>query len=87
MFNGAAWVPILEKYGAVTQLSVALYAADKHVVHEPQPATPIVSAFHAHAYDPGILPNARRRVSRRPPTTGPRWSSCARQVWPRSAFH
>ncbi len=55
LFDTSVWCPALEKYGAVVELSVALYGADAHIVCGPVPATPIVAAFQEHGYDPGVF--------------------------------
>jgi signal transduction histidine kinase/ActR/RegA family two-component response regulator len=52
LFDSAVWAPALEKFGAVTQLSVALYDVDEHSVCGPVPATPLFNAFHG----PGSIP-------------------------------
>jgi diguanylate cyclase (GGDEF)-like protein len=71
-FDPAVWGPALEKYGAVTQLSVALYGADGQMVAPAVPATPLVTLFEAHGYDPGIVQTCAHRcleqtVDSRPP--------------------
>ena len=55
LFDIAVWGPALEKYGAVVQLSVALYGADAQIVCGPMPATPIVAVFQEHGYNPGVF--------------------------------
>ena len=61
LFDVAVWGPALEKFGAVTQLSVALYGADEQIVCGPMPATPIVAAFQEHGYDPGVFAECVRQ--------------------------
>ena len=55
VFDIAVWTPALEKFGAVTHLSVALYGADGRIVCGPVPATPIVALLEEHGYDPGVF--------------------------------
>jgi signal transduction histidine kinase/ActR/RegA family two-component response regulator len=55
LFNGAALRPALEKYGAVTHLTVALFGVDERVVCGPAPSTPLFALFDEYGYAPGIL--------------------------------
>lgn len=55
VFDIAVWAPALEKFGAVTHLSVALYGADEQIVCGPMPATPLFAAFQEHGYEPGVF--------------------------------
>jgi diguanylate cyclase (GGDEF)-like protein len=48
LFDPAVWKPALDKYGGVTQLSVALFSADEQIVCGPTPVTPLVALFQAH---------------------------------------
>ena len=70
LFDVRTWLPALEKFGAVTHLTVKVYADDR-VVCGPFHATPLNELFARHGYDPGIfLECARQCVSRsrdRPP--------------------
>lgn len=54
-FDPAIWGPMLEKYGAVTHLSVGLYDAQARLLWGPGPPTPILGIFQQHDYDPGVL--------------------------------
>ena len=55
VFDIAVWAPALEKFGAVTHLSVALYGADEQIVCGPMPATPLFAAFQEHGDEPGVF--------------------------------
>jgi diguanylate cyclase (GGDEF)-like protein len=69
LFDIAVWAPALEKYGAVTQLSVALFGTDEQIVCGPVPTTPIVAAFQAHDYDPGVFAACARECLSQPNDT------------------
>ena len=61
LFDAALWTPAIEKYSAVTQLSVALYGIDGERVVEPSPATNLLGFFDLHRFDPGMYNRCARR--------------------------
>ena len=61
MFNARLWRPALEKYGAVTHLTVAVYDADLATVCGPVPATGLHQLFSDFRYDPHIFADCARR--------------------------
>ena len=71
VFDIAVWAPALEKFGAVTQLSVALYGVDGQIVCGPMPATPIAAMFQKHGYDPGVFAECVRECLAQPSDNRP----------------
>lgn len=61
LFNFDVWKPALEKYGAVTHLTVTLYGAEGQIVCDPTPATPLAALFQEHGYEPGVSAECARR--------------------------
>ena len=66
LFDAEVWRPALERYGAVTHLTVSLYDTNGCVVGNPLPATPLFECFQRYGYEPGILSDCARRCLQRP---------------------
>jgi len=62
LFDVNVWKPALEKYGAVTRLTVTLYDADERVVCGGSvPSTPFFALFEEYGYAPGMLSECARQ--------------------------
>jgi signal transduction histidine kinase/ActR/RegA family two-component response regulator len=70
-FDLAAWRTALDRFGAVTQLSVALYDANGAILEGPAPATPLGAIFREHDYDPGLFGECVRRCFTQSATSHP----------------
>jgi signal transduction histidine kinase/ActR/RegA family two-component response regulator len=60
LFNGNVWSLALEKFGAVTHLTVALYDVHGSIVCGPAPSTPLFALLNEYGYAPGILAECAR---------------------------
>ena len=61
LFSDVTWRPALEKFGAATNLTVALYDTTGAVVCGPVPTTPLFAVFAQYGYDPGIFGECARQ--------------------------
>jgi len=61
LFGDAAWRPALEKYAAVTGLTVVVYGVKESVVAGPIHPTPLFQLFQERGYEPGIFAECARR--------------------------
>jgi signal transduction histidine kinase/ActR/RegA family two-component response regulator len=65
LFKSAAWPPALEKFGAVSGLSVWLFASNGRPIRGPLHSTPLSEMFSRHGYDPGIIQECAARCRER----------------------
>ena len=61
LFDSGTWSAALEKFGAVTGLTVSVYGLDGRVACGPLHLTPLFALFARYGYDPGILADCARR--------------------------
>jgi signal transduction histidine kinase len=61
LFNEEVWRPALEKFAAVTQLTVNVYGVGERVVCGPIHSTPLFAMLMAHGYEPGIFLDCARQ--------------------------
>jgi len=61
LFGDAAWRAALEKYAAVTGLTVVVYGLGETVVAGPIHPTPLFQLFQERGYEPGIFADCARR--------------------------
>jgi len=55
------WRPGIDKYGAVTHLTVVLYDADEHTVCGPTPSSSLFAFFEKYGHDPKIFLECSRK--------------------------
>ena len=61
LFSGEVWRPALEKFGAVTHLTVNVYGVGEQVVCGPISSTPLFALLTAQGYEPGIFSECARQ--------------------------
>ncbi|MEX2282077.1 MAG: HAMP domain-containing sensor histidine kinase [Gemmatimonadota bacterium] len=61
LFNDLAWKLALEKYAAVTRLTVTLYDQDALIACGPVHSTPLFALFDQYGFNPGILTDCARQ--------------------------
>jgi signal transduction histidine kinase/ActR/RegA family two-component response regulator len=81
LFKSAAWGPALEKFGAVSGLSVWLFGSNGRPIRGPLHSTPLAEVFRRRRYDPGILlecaSRCRGRADRKPSVVRHRYGLAA----------
>lgn len=55
LFRAAVWMPAMEKFGAVTHLTVTVYDRDAGQVFGPVPSTRLHAFFEVHGYEPQLM--------------------------------
>ena len=55
LFGTAVWMPAMEKFGAVTHLTVTVYDRDAGLVCGPVPSSPLHAFFERHGYEPQLM--------------------------------
>lgn len=61
LFSDVVWQQALEKFAAVTRLTVVVYGVDEAVVAGPIHPTPLFALFQKAGYEPGIFAECGRR--------------------------
>src|SRR5256712_6903826 len=61
LFSDVVWQQALEKFAAVTRLTVVVYGVDEAVVSGPIHLTPLFALFQKAGYEPGIFAECGRR--------------------------
>ena len=61
LFDAEVWERALDRYGAVTRLTAAVYDRDHRLVCGPRPSTPLYNFFETHAFTPAILADCVRQ--------------------------
>src|SRR4029453_7686837 len=61
LFDVPVWEPALEKYGAVTHLTVALYGVSGEMGCGRGPAPPLYGLVRGHGFDPGLMAECVRQ--------------------------
>src|SRR5215831_11812680 len=61
LFNVDVWRPALDRYGAVTHLTVILYDINGQIVCGPAPSSPLFAVFEKYGYDPGIFSDSAHK--------------------------
>ncbi len=64
LFTSALWKPVLEKYTAVTGLTVELFDLDGRVALGSIHPTPLYALFQEYEYEPGLFSDCARRCLR-----------------------